>query len=151
MVSGLAFLLGAPSAPVAQEGRSLSAAQRASLQRFCYLLFPYPELGNPPYDRVVESLVAQSSGDAETLALLTASLAQLDTLVEESNFLSAAEDAQIEAMKRIEHGEFFQWVLASTRQQLFNDKVVWAFIGYEGSSLEFGGYRNRGLNDIDWL
>jgi hypothetical protein len=36
------------------------------------------------------------------------------------------------------------------RDDLFSNRVVWARIGYEGSSLEFGGYVNRGLNDIDY-
>jgi hypothetical protein len=42
-------------------------------------------------------------------------------------------------------------MLQRTRDDLFNNPVVWAHIGYGGSSLQFGGYVNRGLNDIDWL
>jgi len=28
---------------------------------------------------------------------------------------------------------------------------VWKHIDYPGSSKEYGGYINRGFNDIDWL
>jgi hypothetical protein len=28
---------------------------------------------------------------------------------------------------------------------------VWPLFGYEGSSLEYGGYLERGFDDIGWL
>ena len=34
---------------------------------------------------------------------------------------------------------------------LYNQKAVWPIFGYEGSSFEFGGYIDRGFDDINWL
>ena len=34
---------------------------------------------------------------------------------------------------------------------LYNNPAVWRHFGYEGPSAEFGGYINRGFNDIGWL
>jgi hypothetical protein len=45
----------------------------------------------------------------------------------------------------------FQYLLPAVRSRLWDDRAVWARIGYEGSSLAKGGYINRGLADIDWL
>jgi hypothetical protein len=42
-------------------------------------------------------------------------------------------------------------LLADARDRLYALPAVWQAIGYPGSSLEFGGYRNRGYDDIDWL
>jgi len=28
---------------------------------------------------------------------------------------------------------------------------VWPIFGYEGASFEYGGYIDRGFNDINWL
>jgi len=34
---------------------------------------------------------------------------------------------------------------------LYDDPEVWAVLGYEGPSLDKGGYINRGFNDLDGL
>jgi len=34
---------------------------------------------------------------------------------------------------------------------LYNQPEVWAELGYQGPSAEFGGYINRGFNDQDWM
>jgi len=34
---------------------------------------------------------------------------------------------------------------------LYTDRKVWSELGYEGPSFKFGGYLERGFNDIDWL
>jgi hypothetical protein len=81
---------------------------------------------------------------------VNAGIEQLDAAAGGS-FLNLPETAQIERLQKIEAGEFFQFVYAAVRGRLFDDREVWTLLGYEGSSLEKGGYLNRGLNDIDWL
>jgi hypothetical protein len=34
---------------------------------------------------------------------------------------------------------------------LYRNKQVWPKLGYEGPSFPFGGYLERGFDDIDWL
>jgi len=126
---------------------ALDDHQAATLTRMAWLLFPYPELGMEPYQRVTEGMRAGMAGQE---AMVAEGVRALDE-AGEGAWLDRPESAQIEALKGIESGPFFQWVLNSTKRILFNDREVWAFVGYEGSSLEFGGYLDRGVNDIDWL
>lgn len=151
LVSGLMFLLRGPVSAAAASGPPLSPAQLRALQHVGFLLLPFPAVGAAPYERFAATLADRSANDAELGALLSGGLKQLDARVGGTGFLDAAEPDQLAALENIQHGEFFQWLLAFARNQLLDDEAVWAHIGYEGSSLEFGGYRNRGLNDIDWL
>jgi hypothetical protein len=34
---------------------------------------------------------------------------------------------------------------------LYSNPQVWPLFGYQGSSLEYGGYLERGFDDIAWL
>ena len=131
-------------------GPGLSAHQIATLERLTFLLFPYPDLGTSPYQQIVSNMDKTTQKQADQLALITEGIDQLDGMGPEF-WMERPEKAQLEALKKIEGRAFFQWALRSTKEQLFRDKGLWALIGYEGSSLEKGGYINRGLNDIDWL
>ena len=82
--------------------------------------------------------------------MITAGIEQLDGMGGQS-WLERPEEEQIETLKTIEGEAFFQWALRTTTNQLFQERGLWELIGYEGSSLEKGGYINRGLNDIHWL
>jgi hypothetical protein len=46
---------------------------------------------------------------------------------------------------------FFGAILNQTIDVLYRNRDVWKLLGYEGSSIEYGGYLNRGFNDVDWL
>ena len=47
--------------------------------------------------------------------------------------------------------DFFETVKAATMGGLYGNPRVAAFFGWEGSSVEHGGYINRGFDDIGWL
>ena len=127
----------------------------AVLERLAWLLFPVPGLDADPYQRVAAG-IADAVADVvqvqqlPQLVLVRSGIEQLDTAAG-GNFLDLAESQQVEQLQQIEPGAFFQFVYTATRSRLFDDREVWALLGYEGSSLEKGGYLNRGLNDIDWL
>jgi hypothetical protein len=127
---------------------SLTVHEVETLRRVCFLLFPYPELGAAPYERLVNGVSSAARSDADLRQMIGNGVARLDAGRE---FLSLDESTQIDVLAQIEAAPFFAYMLQRTRDDLFNNPVVWAHIGYEGSSLEFGGYVNRGLNDIDWL
>jgi len=120
-----------------------------TLRRVAFLLFPYPELGDAPYERVAGALAA-GAGNIGTRALLDAGISELDA-TQAGTWLELDQRSQVAALGAVESGAFFQHVLQTTKVVLFNDPLVWAYLGYGGSSLEFGGYLGRGLNDIDWL
>ena len=79
----------------------------------------------------------------------------LDRLAEGRGFgsyLGAGWEADRVAMLRlIEDGEFFQTIRGGLVVGLYNQKEVWPYFGYEGSSYEHGGYLERGFDDIAWL
>ncbi|MDH4109164.1 MAG: hypothetical protein OEW35_12655 [Gammaproteobacteria bacterium] len=127
----------------------LTAQHIDTLRRIAFLLFPYPELGQAPYERVAGAIAA-GAGNAGTRALLDTGIADLDAR-QAVTWLELEERSQVAALAEIESGAFFQHLLQTTKMVLFNDPEVWAYIGYGGSSMDFGGYVNRGLNDIDWL
>jgi hypothetical protein len=127
---------------------TLTPREIETLRRVCFLLFPYPELGAAPYEQIVNGVSSAARSDADFRQMVRNGVARLDAGRE---FLSLDESTQIDALAQIEAAPFFAYMLQRTRDDLFNNPVVWAHIGYEGSSLEFGGYVNRGLNDIDWL
>lgn len=142
---------GEQSAKKDQAGaQELDQHQHAVLERFAWLLFPIPELGEKPYQRVATGVADAVRGQPPQLTLVQVGIEQLDAAADGS-FLHLPEPAQVERLQKIETGEFFQFVYAAVRGRLFDDHEVWTLLGYEGSSLEKGGYLNRGLNDIDWL
>lgn len=146
MLSRRALALGA----AADAAPALNAHELAVLHRFAWLLFPVEGLADGPYQRVAAGIAVTAGGQPAQLALLREGIAELDKAAGGS-FLDLPESAQVERLKSIESGPFFQLVYAGTRSRLWDDREVWALIGYEGSSLEKGGYLNRGLADIDWL
>jgi hypothetical protein len=129
---------------------AFTEAQRACLQRVCYLLFPYPELGDEPYARTAAAIAEQVAGRAELVTLVAEGVAQLDGGAF-GRFLELDEARQVRTLKDVETGPFFRWLYAIAIDHLYNDERVWSHIGYEGSSFEKGGYLQRGFDDIDWL
>lgn len=128
----------------------LTLQETETLRRVGFLMFPYPDLGAAPYERIVKGIAADASGNGDLRQMISNGIASLDA-ARAGDFLSLAEATQLEVLTDLEGTPFFAYLLQKTRDDLYNNPQVWAHIGYEGSSLEFGGYIDRGLNDIDWL
>ena len=47
--------------------------------------------------------------------------------------------------------DFFSTVRTATINNLYTNPLVYRFFGFEGSSVEHGGYIERGFDDIGWL
>ena len=65
--------------------------------------------------------------------------------------MELSEGYQLDALKQSESTKFFQSVRGELITGLYNNPAVWRHFGYEGPSAEFGGYIDRGFNDIGWL
>jgi len=139
MVAVRAGLL--PARAFAQEGNTA-----AVVQRIAWLLFPFEGVGTAPYERVASAILA----DRVSAGLVGEGVAGLDAGVPGS-WLGKSEDEQLDDLRAIESGAFFGFMLQRTRGALFTDREIWDHLGYGGSSMEFGGYIDRGLDDIDWL
>ena len=65
-------------------------------------------------------------------------------------FLRLSPGLQIDALKKMQDGKFFQAVRGHTVVALYNNKNVWPNFGYQGSSADQGGYLYRGFQDAGW-
>jgi len=122
-------------------GRMPAAGANAVLQRVAYLLFPVPGVGPGPYARVATAIESAAAADARTAALVAGGIAELDAF-DDPPWLELDEPRQLESLSSIEGEPFFAYMLDTTKAQLFNDRDVWAHIGFDPAAP---------VNDIDWL
>lgn len=62
-----------------------------------------------------------------------------------------AEAERVALLRDIETGAFFRAVRSALMFGIYDNKALFPLFGYEGSSVEKGGYLMRGYNDLDWL
>jgi hypothetical protein len=149
-VAGAAALLKGAKGARAVETRALDEQTAATLLRMCRDLYPHDGLSKARYAGVVESLDAKAQNDAALAKTLREGIALLDSH-SGGSWRDAAEGTRIAALKRIEDTPFFVTMRGETVAVLYNDPAVWRRLGYEGPSFPFGGYKNRGFNDLDWI
>ena len=68
-----------------------------------------------------------------------------------TGFIDLSSDDQFVSLNAIEDTPFFNTVRGAAIRSLYSDERTWAMLGYEGDASRFGGYIDRGFNDIDWL
>jgi hypothetical protein len=130
--------------------RIISPSQAATLVVMARHLFPHDALGDQYYAAAVAALDEQAAEDPELAAQLVQGVAALDQAMG-IPFIKLSSGNQLKAIADLEGAPFFEAVRAATLGALYtNDTVARAF-GFEGSSVEYGGYVNRGFNDLGWL
>ena len=112
-------------------------------------LYPHEMLGDVYYAEVVEAFDAKVKADPELAGQVKAGVAELDATFGVP-FARLSPGVQLEALKRMESGPFFQAVRGHTVVALYNNKNVWPNFGYQGSSAQDGGYLYRGFQDAGW-
>ena len=115
-----------------------------------YQLFPHERLNKDVYEQVTEQLSGRISQSGELAAMLDNTMEILSGNSHEK-WSALPEWEKTLALEKIQHTPFFQFVLNETLGGVYRHPLTWELLGYEGSSLEFGGYIDRGFNDIDWL
>ena len=129
---------------------SWSNDDRRELSEVIYQLFPHPRLDKGVYEQVtlqVSDKVAQSAD----LTVMMKNAMESMTADTRENGTALPEREKEELLEKIQHTPFFQFVLNEALSGVYRHPLTWELLGFEGSSLEFGGYINRGFNDIDWL
>jgi hypothetical protein len=121
-----------------------------SLSAFCRTLYPHSQLTDVYYDACVESLDAKAKNDPALLKLLNDGVKTLNSH-SQHNFLALSAEQQLVVVKQIEGSPFFDQVRSHIVVALYNNDKIWNLFGYEGPSFPYGGYLERGFNDIDWL
>jgi hypothetical protein len=130
--------------------RIISPSQATSLIVMARHLFPHDALGDQYYAAAVAALDEQAAEDPELAAQLVQGVTALDQATG-IPFTRLSAGNQLQVLETLEGTPFFNTVRAATLGALYtNDTVARAF-GFEGSSVEYGGYINRGFNDLGWL
>ena len=120
----------------------------AGLLRMGRDIFPHDRLGDLHYAKPLAALLDKQG------ALVREGLTALQASARERHgqaFETLAENDRVALLRAIETGPFFREVRSALMFGIYDNKALFPLFGYEGSSVEKGGYVNRGFNDIDWL
>ena len=120
------------------------------LARMARLLFPHDGIADTVYAEVIDSVLSDSANDASMTDMLNRAVAALNA-AQNGDWFDAGEIDQIAAMQAVENEAFFAAISGGVSARFYNHPKVWEHIGYPGSSVEHGGYVDRGFDDIDWL
>ena len=122
----------------------------ASLTALAQRMFPHQAFDATAFSGVADAIAAEASTSMPLAELVSNGIKALDP-VQDSQWLQANEQVQLAAMEAIQEEPFFQYVLNKSIDVLYRDQSLLTLLGYEGSSIEKGGYLHRGFDDIDWL
>ncbi|MDH3473750.1 MAG: gluconate 2-dehydrogenase subunit 3 family protein [Rhodospirillales bacterium] len=128
---------------------AVSADEGMALLKMTRQLYPHDTLADMYYAGVVEALDGEAKGNAELAGMIKEGVARLDGAMG-VKFAELSEGNQLEVLKSMEDSAFFQKVRGTTVVALYNNPLVWRHFGYEGPSAEFGGYLERGFDDLTW-
>jgi len=149
----LASALGLTAAPQSARAglqaldlKSFDHAQSELLLSVARTLFPHDFLSDEQYMKIVASLDGKAAADKDIAAQIRTALAAFPDV-----FPAMEEVRREEYLRGIEGSPFFRLVYQATMAGLYGDPNVASLLGYEGSSVEHGGYLDRGFDDIAWL
>lgn len=118
--------------------------------RLARLLFPHAGMPDSTYRAGMGDVLAALAASPDSAGLVDAAEKALDAR-RGRPWVELGEVDQVAAVAEIQGEAFFAAILGAVRGVFYNHPQVWEHIGYPGSSKEFGGYKHRGFDDIDWL
>jgi hypothetical protein len=148
---GTGTLLVDPGGAWAMSLQTLNEHAALTLLKMTRDLYPHDRLGDVHYAKVVESLDQQSAGDEALAGLLKDGVGGLDGAVGGVEWVELSDGYRLAALKEIEATPFFQTVRGACVTGIYNSPDVWRVFGYEGASAPYGGYLERGFDDLAWL
>ena len=120
------------------------------LTRIARLLYPHDGIADAVNAKVIDSILSDAANDASMMEMLKQAVAALNA-AQNGDWFDIGADDQIKSMMLVENEPFFAAIQSGVRARFYNHPKVWEHIGYPGSSVEYGGYVDRGFDDIDWL
>jgi len=153
-LEGSRLILG-PGDAWALEMQSFSAAQGDTLLRLLRDIFPHDHLADVYYANALAPLDDAAAADAATQALLADGIDNLNARAVaaggRSFFTLPSEAARVGIIAAVEGTAFFTTVHGTCQIPFYNQPDIWPNFGFEGPSSPFGGYLNRGFDDLDWI
>jgi len=156
-VAGTAAAVGTGTLLVAPDGAWAMTLQvfdehtATTLVHMSREIYPHDRLGDVYYAQVVEGLDGKAAKDKALGTLLTEGVATLDQSEGGVKWVDLSPGYKLATLKQIETTPFFQTVRGELVTGIYNNPAVWRHFGYEGASAEYGGYIDRGFNDLGWL
>ncbi len=134
----------------------LDERQSTLLLRMVQDIYPHPELLQVAHYQAIADTVTKGAGDdAATATALTDGLGRIDALANQLHGTGyvAIEDADTRegVLRHFQHEGFFQGVRWTAYFGIYDNKEIWPLFGYQGSSVEQGGYIDRGFSDITFV
>jgi hypothetical protein len=126
--------------------KQLNKQQAVKISAMSRTLFPHDLLDDVVYMKVVHAIDAEMGANSSKKKLVFEGLALLG-----DDFLVSNPRNREQQLRKIEGSDFFKYVHAQTINHIYGNPELWPVFGFEGSSLERGGYLDRGFDDIDWL
>ena len=115
------------------------------LASVAYDILPYGELTPEVYVKAAQQILDLHD------ATVPGGLKQLREASKNVPWKDVAEAERVAILTSMQDSPFFEVLRSNTLQVLLRDPEAFAVVGYGGSAREFGGYLNRGFNDISWL
>ena len=113
-------------------------------------LFPHDGISDNVYAEVMSGVLTATADDPSMTAMLQSAETAFNSK-RGKPWMSLDETEQIAVIRELQNEAFFAAVLATVRGHFYYHPAVWQHLDYPGSSREYGGYINRGFDDIDWL
>jgi len=137
-------------------GAALTKDQGATILRMAQDIYPHPDLLNVShYQAIADAVAAGAEGDADVAAALTDGLTRLDRMARDLfgvDYVGIEDpDAREGLLRAFQNEGFFQSIRWAAYFGIYNNKDVWPLFGYQGSSVEHGGYVDRGFSDITFV
>ncbi len=150
LASGFGLSMIRASSAWAQATPDQTRGLAKTLGRMARLLYPHDAIADDIYAEVVDGILSAVANDAAISGALDAAVSALNA-VQVADWFDLEEEQQIAAMTKVQGEAFFAAIQGQVMGRFYSHPKVREFIKYPGSSVEFGGYVNRGFDDIDWL
>lgn len=147
-VVGTSASLFSPAAALAAATGNRSA--RKTLAKVARHLYPHDGLSDSVYLDVVDGVLEAASANAAVSRALDTMLASLDRR-HGGDWVLANRDEQLASLRDTEAEPYFTAARIQVLVRLYNHPAAWKLIGYDGPSLQHGGWVDRGFDNIDWL
>jgi hypothetical protein len=135
---------------------AVNTDEEAMILRMTQDIYPHPDLlGIEVYQAITDGVVAGADADEASAASLKAGLAaveeQAQALFGQSYVAIDDADAREGLLRKFQNEGFFQGIRWAAYFGIYNNPDVWPKFGYQGSSVEYGGYLERGFYDITFV
>ncbi len=135
--------------------KNLKPATMRTLIQMARDIYPHDSFGDRIYAEAMKGHDKAAGKDAGTKKLLEDGVALLNSKANARHAMPYTdvgwESDRVAILKEIEGDAFFQKIRGGLVTGIYNNKDVWAKLGYEGDSFSKGGYLERGFDDISWL